>query len=333
MTDGEGLTSFTPGYAAPEQWLPKRYGQPGPWTDVYGLAMTLVELVSGRPPVDGDLASMMATTVDPERRPSPRAEGVVISDDAEAAFALALEIDPRRRAKTIERFWTPLEKALGMPPTFLPSDGGDDEVEIASADLVEIDGPRPRPPAVDRRDGGERGREKGFGVLKIDVPVPDAPPASEPLTQRPALGARTLPEAGAFSSAAIPDLEAPAPSRSRRPPGAEPPEEPMPMSAARPRGPERHRVSARPPTRLASAPPTSRPIEHLAAPESGVYERLRPGLFYIELALVILVGDAVYSYVTHETVSVAGFRPPWLAGPLLAIGIAVAAWRLLASHD
>jgi serine/threonine-protein kinase len=318
VTDGDGLSSFTPGYAAPEQWLPKRYGQPGPWTDVYGLAMTLVELVTGRPPIDGDLASMMATTVDPERRPTPRAEGVVISDEAEAAFTLALAIDPRVRAQTVERFWTPLEKALGMPPTLLPGDAADKDVEIASADLVEVEGPGTR--------------EKGFGVLTIDLPVPDAPPPSEARPRGKVGVGATLPEAGAISSAAIPDLDAPAPARPRRA-AIEAPPEPVPTSSEFPHGPDRHRVSARPAPRPVPMPSRPRPYVPVTTPEPGVYERLRPGLFYIGLAIVIVIGDAGYTFATNETVSVAGFRPPWLAGPLLAIGIGVAAWRLLASHD
>jgi serine/threonine protein kinase len=42
MTSESALDAFTPGYAAPEQWSPKRFGQVGPWTDVFGLALTLV---------------------------------------------------------------------------------------------------------------------------------------------------------------------------------------------------------------------------------------------------------------------------------------------------
>ena len=37
------MSAFTPAYGAPEQWIPKSYGQSGPWTDVWGLALTAVE--------------------------------------------------------------------------------------------------------------------------------------------------------------------------------------------------------------------------------------------------------------------------------------------------
>ena len=39
MTDSEQNRPFTPSYGAPEQWVPKRYGQSGPWTDVWGMAL------------------------------------------------------------------------------------------------------------------------------------------------------------------------------------------------------------------------------------------------------------------------------------------------------
>ncbi len=279
---------------------------------------------------------MMATTVDPERRPTPRAEGADLSDQAEAAFALALEVDPRRRAQTIERFWTPLEKALAMPPTLLPEREGDD-VELSSSDVVEVE-----PGARDVLT-----REKGFGVLTIDLPVPDAPPPREAASGRtpkppaPATAGSTLPEAGVITTAAIPDLEAPAiPRAARSQPraaiGVVAPDEGAArfdaQAAARPRASDRANPVERSRPRPMPTPPLV-PYDRFQHKEPTVYEQLKPGLFYIKLALLIVAGDAVYTYVTHETVNVAGFRPAWLAGPLLVIGIGVAAWRLLASHD
>ena len=49
----DALSAFTPGYGAPEQWLPKRFGQTGPWTDVWGLSLTLVEACCGKSRVHG----------------------------------------------------------------------------------------------------------------------------------------------------------------------------------------------------------------------------------------------------------------------------------------
>lgn len=51
-----GFSSFSTGYGAPEQFQSKKYGPTGPWTDVHALGLILVEMVTGRPPLDGDAA-------------------------------------------------------------------------------------------------------------------------------------------------------------------------------------------------------------------------------------------------------------------------------------
>jgi serine/threonine protein kinase len=109
---------FTPGYGAPEQWVPKRYGQTGPWTDVWGLALTMVECVTGRPPIEGERVAMMGTVLDDVRRPSPQREGAEVNDEVEAVFIKALAVDPRRRYQDIETFWTELEQAQGLASSF-----------------------------------------------------------------------------------------------------------------------------------------------------------------------------------------------------------------------
>ncbi len=108
------LASFTPAYGAPEQWVPKRFGQTGPWTDVWGLALTLVEVMAGRAIIDGDQAAMMGTAVDPTRRPTPRTEGLVVSDEVEAVFVRALALDPRDRYPEAGAFWDDLLRAAGV---------------------------------------------------------------------------------------------------------------------------------------------------------------------------------------------------------------------------
>ncbi len=115
VTSEEQLSAFTPAYAAPEQWLPKRFGTTGPWTDVWGLAITMVEALSGKPPIDGDLHAMMATATDDRRRPTPREEGVALSAEADQVFERALAVHPRDRIQDIEVFYTELQAALGVP--------------------------------------------------------------------------------------------------------------------------------------------------------------------------------------------------------------------------
>ena len=92
ITDSEDSRPFTPSYGAPEQWVPKRFGQTGPWTDVWGLALTLVECLTGRPPIDGDMHAMMGTCLDQTRRPTPATEGISVGDEVERVFHQALSL-------------------------------------------------------------------------------------------------------------------------------------------------------------------------------------------------------------------------------------------------
>jgi len=107
-----GQASFSPAYGAPEQWVPKRYGQTGPWTDVWGLALTLVEMIKGDAVISGDHQAMMGTALDPKVRPTPRNEGVDVADEVEAVFGKALAVDPRYRYQHVRTFWSALREAM-----------------------------------------------------------------------------------------------------------------------------------------------------------------------------------------------------------------------------
>ena len=123
------LSAFTPTYAAPEQWLPKRYGQTGTWTDVWGFALTMVEVLAGRPPFEGDLQAVMGECLDERQRPTPRSLGVALPRSVEAAFERALALDPRARYRDLGEFWDVIEEATqvrtpriaGEPATELKS--------------------------------------------------------------------------------------------------------------------------------------------------------------------------------------------------------------------
>ena len=114
--------SFTPAYGAPEQWSPKTYGETGPWTDVWGLALTAVEALCGAPPIDGDTYVMRRACLDDKRRPTPRNLGADVPVEVERVFERALAIDPRKRFKDIEGFWSELEIAIGLPPSLRTRD-------------------------------------------------------------------------------------------------------------------------------------------------------------------------------------------------------------------
>jgi serine/threonine-protein kinase len=111
-----GRTPFTPAYAAPEQW-DRRFGATGPHTDVYSLALVLVELLAGRRALDGENSSqLMAACLNLRFRPTPRSLGVEVSEDTEATFARALTIDPRLRYPDAGSFWNALRAEAGLPP-------------------------------------------------------------------------------------------------------------------------------------------------------------------------------------------------------------------------
>ncbi len=109
---GMGITSFTPQYGAPEQFN-RAYGATGPWTDVYALALVAVEMLAGKVALDGDdLIQLAFASGNPEKRPTPRALGAVVSDPVEHVFQRALAVRPEDRYSRAREFWKDLEAAL-----------------------------------------------------------------------------------------------------------------------------------------------------------------------------------------------------------------------------
>lgn len=103
---------FSPAYAAPEQF-DDSLGKIAPWTDVYALALLLLEGMLGDPPVTGDtLGELINRTLDPNARPTPRAFGLDVSPEVEAVFARALTIDPTARFHDAGEFWGALKNAM-----------------------------------------------------------------------------------------------------------------------------------------------------------------------------------------------------------------------------
>lgn len=112
-TTRDVLSAFTPAYGSPEQWLPKRFGQTGPWTDVWGLALCAVEALTGRPALEGDAHALLGACIDPKQRPTPRTLGAAVPDEVETAFAKALAVNPRDRYADIGAFWDDVERPVG----------------------------------------------------------------------------------------------------------------------------------------------------------------------------------------------------------------------------
>jgi serine/threonine protein kinase len=111
------FSSFTPFYAAPEQFDP-RLGPTGPWTDVYAFALVLTEVMTDRPAVDEeDVLAIIARATDAKRRPTPRANGARITDAVEAVFVRALAVDPKARYADVATMWSALLASARLPIT------------------------------------------------------------------------------------------------------------------------------------------------------------------------------------------------------------------------
>jgi formylglycine-generating enzyme required for sulfatase activity/serine/threonine protein kinase len=119
-----GPSAFTPRYGAPEQFNKQR-GATGPWTDVFALALILVETVTGRKALDGDDPTQLyISSADPTARPTPRARGAEVSDAVEQVIEKALNIEPKHRYPDAGEFWDALVAAAKLPRSSRPSATG-----------------------------------------------------------------------------------------------------------------------------------------------------------------------------------------------------------------
>jgi tetratricopeptide (TPR) repeat protein len=86
---------------------------------VYSLALVLVELLTDKPPLDGDdMPSLMSATLDEEIRPTPTVRGATVAPEVEAIFAKALALHAKDRYRHAGEFWNALleasPKAVGV---------------------------------------------------------------------------------------------------------------------------------------------------------------------------------------------------------------------------
>jgi serine/threonine-protein kinase len=159
--------AFSPGYGAPEQWAPKRFGDAGPWTDVWGISLTMVEVLVGGPAIDGDSIGMRKIALDEKRRPTPRMLGAPIPPEVDRVFEKALAVEPAQRFQDITALWSALEGAMGMPLSFPQKRG---EVPAAAGSG----------PGTGARLGRIELQKKLVPVARPSAPVvdPDAAPNS-----------------------------------------------------------------------------------------------------------------------------------------------------------
>jgi serine/threonine-protein kinase len=242
------LASFTPAYGSPEQWVPKSWGETGPWTDVWGLALTLVEALTGSPPIDGEPWVMRRICLDEKRRPTPRNHGADVPVEVERVFEQALALDPRKRYKTIEAFWSELERAMGLVPSMGPRDDRREPGEHCTEEDLRPAAPEGRPATGSVAKGGQKPAGAKVELAKINL--------QSKLAKAPLVAMAPPKPAGEASGSWEFDLTAAtgsAPVSAPRPAAApEPPQEPPPSSRRVPAGlgpAERSPLSAESPRR------------------------------------------------------------------------------------
>lgn len=338
-----GMNPFTPGYGAPEQWAPDRYGASGAWTDVWGLAVTMSEALAGKPAIDGDNETMRRMALDPRRRPTPRSLGAIVSNEVDKVFQRALAVDPRERIQDMEAFWTELEMAAGLATTMQRSGGpaarksqrraSQLELELADApNSIDLDLAVPpeslrasRASMASIPPGPKTGEEEDLPMY--DGPPPSGPPASSPaprswprpLSVPPPRSSRSEGVGGRISSI---DL-APQSARPSRPSDASAPH-------ARAGGLDLDFSGSR--SRSTSAFPGPRGEEEIASGRrsagaaKGKY--LAPSLL-LAAAVVITLLDLVAVRVMGEPFSLGPVRSFWLAGPLALAGAGLLLWKII----
>ncbi|MGK4001518.1 AAA family ATPase [Sorangium sp. So ce1036] len=107
--------AFTPVYAAPEQFV-REYGATGPWTDVFAMALILIEVASGQRVLRGDsLLALLMSATEAWRRPdllsgvAPEPSGVA------SVLRRALTVEPSARYRNVKELWSSLLRARSSP--------------------------------------------------------------------------------------------------------------------------------------------------------------------------------------------------------------------------
>ena len=115
------IRMFSPAYAAPEQF-DEKLGKPGPYTDVYTLAVVFVEALRDQPTIEGDnIGTLISQTLDENRRPTPRTLGLAVPDALENVFVRAMSIRPEDRPQNAGQLWVDIAAALHIRNVSLPT--------------------------------------------------------------------------------------------------------------------------------------------------------------------------------------------------------------------
>ncbi len=106
------LRLLLPDYTAPEQ-IDKQLGVTGHWTDVYALAVMVVECLAGKL-FAKNVAAAVASL--PENRPTPTRLGVKLPALVTDVLEQALALEPNKRPPNVATFWKRLKEASVATP-------------------------------------------------------------------------------------------------------------------------------------------------------------------------------------------------------------------------
>lgn len=346
---GSGAPSvalFTPAYGAPEQWNPRELGSTGPWTDVWGLALTVTEALVGHPVIAGDHTSVMRQVTDPKKRPTPRTHGAVVSDPVEAVLARALAVHPKERWPDAGTFWRalldanarraePLGAAAPAIPDLVPiarKPSGAHKLELPGIQQLDFDG----------GDGGgglslaldvapeDLVRQGSLAPLPVTEAAPSGSPAAPPMpASAPGPASLRRPTPASLRRPTPANLRSPTPASLRSPTPA------LGVPAARPAAAE---VPLAPPQSMADAirsshpppPPRSSPRPPEPVP---LARRLVPGLAVAGSSIVLTLLDRAYVAITGEVFTLGPLKTSMIAGLLLVAGLALAGRELVRKND
>ncbi|MFO0742438.1 MAG: SUMF1/EgtB/PvdO family nonheme iron enzyme [Labilithrix sp.] len=190
--------AFSAEYGAPEHHK-KAQGETGvgPATDTYALALALIELVTGQPPLLGSSASeLYKETMDIAKRPTLRARGVAVSPEIDAIIERAVAVNPKLRWPSVREFWSALTTAVAISAPEPVSSSKTSPVDTSAPSLRPLDEglEDTRPPAARSSGGSTRAAVAGVVIVIVAVGIAIG------------VGLRRTP-----SGAAPPPIDAPAP--------------------------------------------------------------------------------------------------------------------------
>lgn len=182
-----GAKVFAYAYAAPERFLAS-LGQVGAHSDVYSLALIVLHVLRGRPPISASsYAECALRAVDTTLPRTPRGLGITASQAVEDVFARATNIAPSLRFASAKQFWDTLSDALRDDPASMSGPAAEGFPSMTGAAVLALS-----ENAATQVDGALQARfvsrtaimpnaevAAGQGGIRLDANPPLPPPTTQ----------------------------------------------------------------------------------------------------------------------------------------------------------